>query len=110
MVLDNQLRDSTVGKAYYTPPIIKAIALALGCLPELEAKSPLLKTQCISDPGLKGPELNLTPKPFPRELEFIEPEGAMQANKGRKHPTMLPTHEAYAPHSDRHGNRSPMVQ
>lgn len=53
---------------------IKIISTALGCLPEMEARSLLLKTPCLPDTGPREPELDLTLKPPFWGLAFRVPE------------------------------------
>lgn len=60
---------------------IKMISTAPGCLLEMEAWSLLLKTPCIPDTGLRGPELYLTLKPPSWGLAFRVPEGTCKIPK-----------------------------
>lgn len=59
---------------------METIATALGCLPEPEGKSLILKTLHTLDTGLEGNELELIWKP-PWGIVFIVSKGTMQASK-----------------------------
>ena len=54
-----------------TQETVKTIqAVALGCLSEVEGKSPLLKMPCPLDAGLEGTVLDLTQEPPPSGLDL----------------------------------------
>ena len=58
------MRNLVVGQGY--PRVYQTgVNVDLGCLPEFQGKSLLMKTPCISDPVLKGIEMELTWKPPP---------------------------------------------
>lgn len=77
-----------------TPKTKQTIAVAIGCLPELEGKTQLLKTPYVLDTCNKEIELKLTWKPPLWGLVLILSKGAMWAVKGEKQPTVLPSYEA----------------
>lgn len=72
-----------------TPKTILAIAVALGCLPDIEGKSLRLKTSCAPNTGFRGLLLCLSWKLPPWGLTCIVPEGTMPSGQGEKQSIFL---------------------
>lgn len=73
------------------------VAVALGCLPEFEGQSLLLKTSHTSNIRFGGMNLSLMYKPPLCRLAFMVQEGTMIAGKGGKQPIILTICEACEP-------------
>lgn len=83
-----------VRRVQETPQTVQVSANALGCLPEFEGETVLLKIPETSDTGLGGIELDLTWKPPTQGPALTVSEGSMQAARKEKQSMVLPSCKA----------------